>query len=44
MKRDAKEENDDPSYSIGQKDRPTQARWTTVPETMFDGWPEVSSY
>ena len=44
MKRDTKEEDGDPSYSIGQKDRPTQARWTTVPGTMFNGQPEVSSY
>ena len=44
MKRDAKEEDGDPNYSIGQKDRPTQARWMTVPGTMFNGQPEISSY
>ena len=44
MKREAKEENDNPSLSAGQKDQPTQAGWTTVPGTMFDGRPEVSSY
>ena len=44
MKRDAKEEDGDPSYSVGQKDQPTQARWTTVPGTMSNGRPEVSSY
>ena len=43
-KRDAKEKDSDPSYSVGQKDQPTQARWTTVPGTMFNGQPEVSSY
>ena len=41
---DAKEEDGDPSYSVGQKDQPTQARWTTVPGTMFNGRPEVSFY
>ena len=42
MKRDAKEEGSDPSCSVGQKDRPTPVRWTTVPRTMFNGRPEVS--
>ena len=42
--RDTKEEDGNPSYSVGQKDRPTQARWTTVPGTMFKSRPEVSSY
>ena len=42
MKRDTKEEDGDPSCSVGQKDQPTPARWTTVPRTMFNGWPEVS--
>ena len=44
VERDAKEEDGDSSYSVGQKDQPTQARWTTVPGTMFNGRPEVSSH
>ena len=42
MKREAKEENDDPSLSAGKKDQPTLGGQTTVPGTMFDGQPEVS--
>ena len=43
MKREAKEENNNPSLSAGEKDQPTQGGQTIVPGTMFDGRPEVSS-
>ena len=33
-----------PAILLVRKTDPTQARWTTVPGTMFNGWPEVSSY